>query len=270
MSKQPEVRMGYRAALASGELRALVAGQLVSVAGTSVAAVALTILVYRRTASPLLASLAFALGFVPYLLGGGLLSGIVDRVRPRRLVASCDLLAAVLAAAMAWPRLPVGVLFALLLAIGTLTSLEGGARATLVRASVPADAYVPARSLLRISAQLAQIGGNAAGGALLLVLTPSGTLLANGASFALSAATHASASPTIPTPASDQRHRCSTTRCAALAESSPSPSCDGCSCSAGSRRCSRSPPRRSRRPTSRGGMARQPWSAGGSSRSRLE
>jgi predicted MFS family arabinose efflux permease len=189
MSKQPEVRMGYRAALASGELRALVAGQLVSVAGTSVAAVALTILVYRRTASPLLASLAFALGFVPYLLGGGLLSGIVDRVRPRRLVAGCDLLAAVLAAAMAWPRLPVGVLFALLLAIGTLTSLEGGARATLVRASVPADAYVPARSLLRISAQLAQIGGNAAGGALLLVLTPSGALLANGASFALSAAT---------------------------------------------------------------------------------
>jgi hypothetical protein len=46
---------------------------------------------------------------------------------------------------------------------------------------------VPARSLLRISAQVAQIGGNAAGGALLLVLTPSGTLLANAASFAFSA-----------------------------------------------------------------------------------
>jgi MFS family permease len=189
MSEQREVRVGYRAALASGELRALVAGQFVSVVGTSVAAVALTILVYRRTASPLLASLAFALGFVPYLLGGGLLSGIVDRVRPRRLVASCDVLAAVLAAAMAVPGLPVGVLFALLLAIGTLASLEGGARATLVRASLPADAYVPARSLLRISAQFAQIGGNAAGGTLLLVLTPSGTLLANAASFAFSAAT---------------------------------------------------------------------------------
>ena len=54
--------------------------------GTSVAAVALTILVYRRTGSPLLASLAFALGFLPFLLGGGLLSSVVDRVRPRRLV----------------------------------------------------------------------------------------------------------------------------------------------------------------------------------------
>ena len=132
-------RVGYRAALASGELRALVAGSLVSVSGTSVAAVALTILVYQRTASPLLASLSFALAFVPYLLGGGLLSGVVDRVRPRRLVTGCDAASALLAATMAWPGLPVAALFALLLAIGTLSSLSGGARATLVRAAVPEE-----------------------------------------------------------------------------------------------------------------------------------
>jgi hypothetical protein len=83
-------RVGYGAALASREFRAILAGQLVSVGGTSVAAVALTVLVYRRTESPLLASLTFALGFLPYLLGGGLLSSVVDRVRPRRLVAGCD------------------------------------------------------------------------------------------------------------------------------------------------------------------------------------
>ena len=55
-----EVGLSYRDALASGELRALLAGQLVSVGGLSIASVALTILVYRRTASPLLASLTFA------------------------------------------------------------------------------------------------------------------------------------------------------------------------------------------------------------------
>jgi predicted MFS family arabinose efflux permease len=184
-----ETRIGYGAALASGELRALLAGQLVSVAGTSIAAVALTILVYERTASPLLSSLTFALGFLPYLLGGGLLSGIVDRVRPRRLVAACDLFAACAAAAMAVPRLPIPVLYVLLLVVGTLASLEGGARAVLVRAAVDADAYVPARSLLRIAAQLAQIGGNAAGGALLLLLTPGGALLVNAATFVFSATT---------------------------------------------------------------------------------
>lgn len=188
MDGDKPARVGYRAALASRELRALLAGQLVSVAGTSVAAVALTILIYRRTSSPLLSSLAFALGFAPYLLGGGLLGSVVDRVRPRRLVAGCDLASAVLAAGMAWPGLPVAVLLALLLGIGVLSSAASGARAALVRAAVPTPAYVPARSLLRITVQLAQIGGNAVGGALLLLLTPGGALLANAASFACSAA----------------------------------------------------------------------------------
>jgi len=180
-------RVGYGAALRSREFRALLASQFVSVCGTSVAAVALTILVYRRTGSPLLASLSFAIGFLPFLLGGGLLSSVVDRVRPRRLVAGCDVASAVLATTMAVPGMPVPVLFALLLGIGTLLSLSSGARAALVRASVSTGAYVPARSLLRIAVQLAQIGGNAVGGALLLLLTPSGALLVNAASFFFSA-----------------------------------------------------------------------------------
>jgi hypothetical protein len=89
---------------------------------------------------------------------------------------------------MAWPAAPVPVLFALLLAIGTLSSISGGARAALVRSSVTEDAYVPARSLLRIAVQFAQIGGNAGGGVLLLLLTTSGALLVNSASFAFAAA----------------------------------------------------------------------------------
>jgi Transmembrane secretion effector len=188
MSSQATQRIGYGQALASRQFRALFASQLVSISGTSIAAVALTILVYRRTASPLLASLTFALGFLPYLLGGGLLSGVIDRVRPRRLVASCDLVSALLAATMAWPAIPVPILLALLLGIGTLASVSSGARVAMARSTVSEDAYVPARSLLRIAAQAAQLGGNAGGGALLMVLTPSGALLVNAASFGLSAA----------------------------------------------------------------------------------
>jgi predicted MFS family arabinose efflux permease len=188
MSSQATQRIGYRRALASRQFQALFASQLVLISGTSIAAVALTILVYRRTASPLLASLTFALGFLPYLLGGGLLSGVIDRVRPRRLVVSCDLVSALLAATMAWPAIPVPILLALLLAIGTLASISSGARVALVRTTVPEDAYVPARSLIRIASQVAQLGGNAGGGALLIVLTPSGSLLVNAATFTFSAA----------------------------------------------------------------------------------
>ncbi|MGH3001978.1 MAG: MFS transporter [Gaiellaceae bacterium] len=182
-----ETRTRYRDALVHAQFRALFVSQLATVAGTSVAAVALTVLVYERTASPLLSSLTFALGFVPYLLGGGVLSAVVDRVPPRRLVTRCSLGAALVAAAMAWPGAPVWLLLVLLVGIGTLTSLAAGAQAALVRAVVPDDAYVPARSLLRIVAQLAQIVGNAAGGALLVVLTPSGAILTNALSFAVAA-----------------------------------------------------------------------------------
>jgi MFS family permease len=179
-------RVGYRQALESGEFKALWVGQLVSVAGNSVAAVALTVIVYRQTSSPLLASLTFSLAFLPYLLGGALLSGMVDRVRPRRLVTSCDAASAVAAAAMAWPRMPVPALLGLLFLIGSLSSLASGARAALVRSTVSHDAYVPARSLMRIAAQVAQIGGNAGAGALLVFLTPGGALLVNATSFAFS------------------------------------------------------------------------------------
>jgi MFS family permease len=179
--------MGYGDALASRELRALLVAQLVSVAGTSIAAVALTVLVFRRTASPLLASLTFALSFAPYVVGGALLSGLVDRIRPRGLSAGCDFGSALLMVAIAVPGLPLPALFGLLLASGILSSLAGGARAALVRAAVPAGAYVPARSMLRIAAQLAQIAGNAGGGALLVAFGPSGALLVNAGSFLFSA-----------------------------------------------------------------------------------
>jgi hypothetical protein len=170
----------------SAEFRALWAAQLVSVGGSSVAAVALTVLVYRRTTSPVLASLTFSLAFLPYLLSGAVLTSVVDRVRPRRLVTGCDAGSTVAAAAMAWPATPTVALFGLLLAIGVLSSLASGSRAALVRSTVPEDGYVPARSLMRIAAQLAQLAGNAAAGGLLVLLSPGGLLLVNASSFAFS------------------------------------------------------------------------------------
>jgi MFS family permease len=198
------VRSRYRDALVHRPFRALFVAQLVSVTGTTVAAVALTVLVYERTTSPLLSSLTFALGFLPYLFGG-VLSALAERVPPRRLVVTCNALAAVAATAMAWPGAPIPLLLTLLVAIGILTSLASGSSAALVRAAVPHEAYAPARSLMRIVAQLAQIGGNAAGGALLLLLSPSGAILVNGVSFAAAAlVVRAGVGPLVPAGAAPQ------------------------------------------------------------------
>ena len=177
----------YRAALAEPEFRTIFAASAVAITGSVVCAVALTVLVFERTRSPLLSALTFALGFVPYVFAGTLLSGIVDRVMPRRLLVCCNLGSAGLTAVMAIPRLPVPVLLVLLVSTSTLTSVSSGAQGGLVRSAVPADIYVPARSLLRIASQLAQVAGNAFGGLLLAVLTPAGAILVNSGAFTASA-----------------------------------------------------------------------------------
>lgn len=186
---QPTDRIGYRDALASAEFRGLLVARLVSTTGSSIAAIALAVLIYRRTSSPLLSSLAFAFGFLPYALAGVLLSALVDRVRPRQLVAWSDGISAILAALMALPRAPVSVLLTLLFGVGTLSALSSGAAGDLVRSTVSAEAYVPGRSALRLAAQFSQIGGNAAGGLLVTALSPGDLLLMNAASFLFSSVT---------------------------------------------------------------------------------
>ena len=177
----------YSAAFAEPEFRVLFTAATVAITGSVVCAVALTVLVFERTRSPLLSALTFALGFVPYVFGGTLLSGIVDRVPPRRLLVCCYLGSAGLTAVMTIPRLPVPVLLLLLVGTSTLTSASSGAQGALVRSAVPEATYVPARSLLRIASQLAQVGGNAFGGLLLVVLTPSGAIGVNSVALVASA-----------------------------------------------------------------------------------
>jgi MFS family permease len=180
-------RIRYRAALAFPEFRALFAAYSISILGSVVSAVALTVLVYERTRSPFLSSLTFALGFLPYVVSGLLLSAVVDRLPPRLLLTGSDLTCALLVAGMAWPRTPIPVLMVLLLLVSTVTSISGGARGGLVRSLVGDAAFVPASSLLRISAQSAQIAGNGLGGVLLVVVSPRSLIVINAVSFALSA-----------------------------------------------------------------------------------
>lgn len=171
----------YAAALANPEFRAIFAASTMEITGTVVAAVVLTVMVFERTRSPLLSSLTFTLGFLPYLFAGTLLSGIVDRVPPRRLLTSCTLGSAGLTAAMALPRMPVAVLLMLLVGTGTLGGIASATQGALVRSVVPEASYVPARSLIRIAAQVAQVGGNPLGGMLLVAVSPGGAFLISSA-----------------------------------------------------------------------------------------
>jgi predicted MFS family arabinose efflux permease len=180
-------RYGYRQVLAVGEFRAIFAAHVISFSGDVIAQLALAVLVYQRTGSALGSSLTFALGFVPHLFGGTLLSSVADRFPVRRTLICCDLASAGLVALMALPDLPIPLLLALLLPLGAIAPVFGGARAASLPDVLGGQGFALGRSLLRMVAQSSQIGGFALGGVLLAVLSPRPLLLLDAASFVASA-----------------------------------------------------------------------------------
>jgi predicted MFS family arabinose efflux permease len=180
-------RYGYRQVLAVGEFRAIFAAHVISFSGDVIAQLALAVLVYQRTGSTLASSLTFALGFVPHLFGGTLLSSVADRFPVRRTLICCDLASAGLVALMALPGLPIPLLLALLLPLGAIAPVFGGARAASLPDVLGGQGFALGRSLLRMVAQSSQIGGFALGGVLLAVLSPRPLLLLDAASFVASA-----------------------------------------------------------------------------------
>ncbi|WP_435193398.1 MFS transporter [Streptomyces sp. NRRL F-5630] len=185
----PDARSGYRAVLRVREFRAVFAAHLLSVLGVVVSEIALTILVYDLTRSPLLSALTFAVGFLPYLIGGTLLSGVTDRYPARRVLVGCDLLCALIVAGMVLPGVPVIVLLGLRFLLAVIAPVFTGTRmAALTDILGEGDLYVLGRSLLRVVSQSALLAGYGAGGVLLAVFSPRGAITGTLLTFLCSAA----------------------------------------------------------------------------------
>lgn len=177
----------YRDVLRQREMPAVLSAHAVSLTGSVAAEVALSVLVYRRTASPLLSALTLACAFVPQACSAIVLSGIVDRVPPRRLLVTCDLLCALLVAGMTVPGTPTAVLLLLAAGTGVVTPLFGGARSATLADLLEGEVWVRARSMMRVLSQTALLLGFAVGGLALAAVGPRWLLVADAASFVASA-----------------------------------------------------------------------------------
>ncbi|MFD8673851.1 MFS transporter [Streptomyces seoulensis] len=182
-------RTGYRHVLAVPEFRALFAAHVLSLLGTVVSEIALSVLVYDLTASPLMSALAFAVGFLPYALGGTLLAPVADRFPARRVLVVCDLVCAACVAVMVVPGTGVAVLLVLRCGVAVVSPVFSGTRmATLADVLGDGDAFVLGRSLIRIVSQSALLVGYGTGGLLLTVVSPRHALLITVGTFLASAA----------------------------------------------------------------------------------
>jgi MFS transporter len=179
---------GYRDLFAVREYTALWAAQLLSILGDQFARVALTVLVYQRTRSPLLAAVTFAASLLP-MLAGGLLLGWMADVWPRRTVMiTCDLFSFALAGLMIIPGVPLAVLIVLLVLLAVVSEPFRAARSATNREVLGGRLYPVGLSVTRATYQVGQVAGYAAGGITVVLAGVRGSLLIDAATFALSAA----------------------------------------------------------------------------------
>ncbi len=177
----------YREVFGVREFRYLFSAYLLSLAGDQLAKVALSIVVFERTGSALLSAITFAVGYLPWLIGGPLLSVYADRLPRRQVMIGCDLIRMLIIGALAIPGIPLGLLVGMLFVANLFTPPFEAARAATTPEILSGDRYAVGLALSNISAQLAQVGGFVAGGALVLAVSARGALLIDAATFAVSA-----------------------------------------------------------------------------------
>jgi MFS family permease len=173
----------YREVIAIREFRALWYGQGLSLLGDQLAQVALAVLVYDRTRSPLATAAVYALTYLPSIVGGPLLAGLADRFARRGVMMTCDLIRATLVAVMAVPGMPFWALCALVFFVVLLSAPFSAARAALLPEVLDGDRYVIGSALQNMTNQAVQMLGFAAGGAVIATMGPYRALALDAATF---------------------------------------------------------------------------------------
>ena len=177
----------FRGVFAVGEFRALWAAQLLSVIGDQLARVALTVLVYDRTRSALLAAITFVASIVPTFVGGVMLAWLADRYPRRGVMIACDLARCALVLVMAIPGLPLGALVALLFLVTLIGAPFSSARAAIYADVLDGEKYVTGTAVALMTIQFAQVVGFAAGGTIVGFSGITASLVIDAATFLASA-----------------------------------------------------------------------------------
>jgi predicted MFS family arabinose efflux permease len=126
--------------------------------------VALSVLIFSTTGSPLLAALTFGIGFAPQAVGGLLFGALADRIRPRLLISAGYAAECVSASILAFAQPPVWVMLVIIGVVASMTPVFGGASSRLVAEVLTGDRYVLGRSLWTTASSAAQLLGLALGG----------------------------------------------------------------------------------------------------------
>src|SRR3954469_20935460 len=122
-------RVTFRDVLANREFRAMYFAQALSLTGDQLARIAVAVLVFAHSQSALLTAASYALSYLPWAIGGPLLSGDADRLPRRTGMVFCDVVRVGLVLLVAIPHLPTAALLVLVTVVATLEPPFVAARA---------------------------------------------------------------------------------------------------------------------------------------------
>ena len=177
MSPDHDRQATYGEVLAVPEFRALFLSRILAISAATLRILAVSVLVLATTGSPLMAGIAFGVGFLPQVVGGMTLISLADRLRPRPALVLGSLLEASAALVVALVPMPAWALLLLLAGVAALTPVFTAAASGLLPTLLTGDRYVLGRSVLVLTSSAAQVVGLGVGGLVLAVLAPRDVLL---------------------------------------------------------------------------------------------
>ena len=169
------------------DFRLLFIGTSLSHVGDFIQVMAQSWLVWTMTSSPFLLGVVGFCQAVPRLLLGAIGGAIVDRMEPRRLLVSTQILAMLQAfvfwALVYFESIQFWHIITLVLFLGTVNSVNQTARYSLINNLVPRDDLMNAIALNSSVSNLAKILGPSLGGVLISIIGVAGCLFVNAVSF---------------------------------------------------------------------------------------
>jgi predicted MFS family arabinose efflux permease len=146
----------------------------------------LTLLVFDRTRSPLLAAAVYAVGYLPWVIGGLFLAELADRYPRRTVMVICDASRAVLVAVMVLPHVPIGVLVALLFAATMFAPPFDSAKASITPDILAGERYVLGTAVLQTTLLAGEVLGAVGGGVAVAFIGVRSSLAIDAVTFVLS------------------------------------------------------------------------------------
>lgn len=178
----------FREVLSVREYRALYGSLLVNWIGDYLSKAAVTLLVYQQSESVVLSAAAFAVSFLPWVIGGPLLSALAERYPYRRVLISADLFRILPTTLLLVPHMPIPLMVVLVFLASLGMPPTQAARSALLPHLVGRERLPTAIAINSTTAQAAQVLGYLAGATIATAISPRLALAVDVVSFALSAA----------------------------------------------------------------------------------